>query len=418
MKFCLSLKICCVIALGYALVQACSPMDHESHLPDPELQWYEGLVSPSAAKEEMEVKLGRMRSFLEKEGKEMVIFGTERNVKWLTGAHFNGQIVLNKEGSSVYLGVHRSGELFLISNNIEVRRALDEGLQALGFKPLIYEWYLPGMLEPILQEKFGNLFSIYTDTDLPFLSPLPESFRSLRFSFTEQERLRYRALAEQVTAAVEEVCLRMQPGITERELEALTAMALWKRGIMPTVLLMAADERITDYRHALPGEKAVSSMAMVNVVAEKWNMPVAITRFVHFGPVAEETLAKFEAVAKVNAQFQQATRPGIKVRGIFGSMQNWYEKVGYRWEWEKHHQGGAIGYDDREYIIRPGVDYVIQAHQPFAWNPSITGSKMEETIITTEDGFEVLTKTGFAWPMYEVELDGKIYPQPWILIRD
>jgi antitoxin VapB len=201
-------------------------------------------------------------------------------------------------------------------------------------------------------------------------------------------------------------------------MEALTAMALWKRGILPTVLLMAVDERISNYRHALPSKAGMNKMAMVNVVAEKWNMPVAITRFVHIGPLPEETQKKFEAVAYVNANYQKATKAGQNVRGIFGSMQSWYEKAGYRWEWEKHHQGGAIGYDDREYVIRPGVNHIIRENQAFAWNPTITGSKMEETILATSDGFEVLTRSSSGWPMFDVEIDGKIYPQPWVLIKD
>jgi hypothetical protein len=33
----------------------------------------------------------------------------------------------------------------------------------------------------------------------------------------------------------------------------------------------------------------------------------------------------------------------------------------------------------------------------FAWNPTIQGAKSEDTVLVTENGFEVLTATG-EWP--------------------
>lgn len=398
---------------------ACQPMQEQNvKLPEPQLQWAQDLISLETAKEELSHKISHIQEYLLKKGKRMLIFGTERNIKWLTGGYFNSQIVLNKENASVHLAVDLSGSLYLLSNNIEVQRALDEGLQELGFKPLVYEWYLPEKLPQIMDEAFEGLDGILTDGQEPWLESVPSDFREIRFILHPLELQRYRALALEVTAAVEEVCHQLEPGMTEKEMEALTAMALWKRGILPTVLLMAVDERISDYRHALPSGASLEKMAMVNVVAEKWNMPVAITRFVHFGPLPEETRKKFEAVAYVNANYQKATKAGQNVRGIFGSMQSWYEEAGYRWEWEKHHQGGAIGYDDREYVIRPGVSHLIRENQAFAWNPTITGSKMEETILATADGFEVLTRSRTDWPMFDVEIDGKLYPQPWVLIKE
>ncbi len=74
----------------------------------------------------------------------------------------------------------------------------------------------------------------------------------------------------------------IKPGMDEYELEAMTAIELRSRGIFPTVLLTAVDERIFKYRHALPGGAVLKDYAMINIVAEKWGMPIAVTRFVYF----------------------------------------------------------------------------------------------------------------------------------------
>jgi hypothetical protein len=51
-----------------------------------------------------------------------------------------------------------------------------------------------------------------------------------------------------------------------------------------------------------------------------------------------------------------------------------------------------------------------------AWNPSITGVKSEDTVLVTDAGPEVLTRTG-AWPQARVELDGGAVERPTILAR-
>jgi antitoxin VapB len=202
----------------------------------------------------------------------------------------------------------------------------------------------------------------------------------------------------------------------EYQIEAMTANALHARGILPTVLLIAADERIAKYRHALPGGAKVKSYAMVNVVAEKWGMPMSMTRFVHFGPLPADLNDRLQKTAKVMAQYQAATVPGTPAAEIFEKAKGWYAEAGVPEEWKLHHQGGAIGYDDREWVIYPGIRQTVQPRQAFAWNPTITGAKVEDTIIAYKDSIEVVTKTG-AWPTIDVTIGGKVYPQPAILVR-
>jgi hypothetical protein len=67
-------------------------------------------------------------------------------------------------------------------------------------------------------------------------------------------------------------------------------------------------------------------------------------------------------------------------------------------------------------VIYPKVEETVQERQAFAWNPTITGTKVENTIIAFKDHIEVVT-TSDDWPMIKIELNGKTYPQPGILIR-
>jgi len=79
-----------------------------------------------------------------------------------------------------------------------------------------------------------------------------------------------------------------------------------------------------------------------------------------------------------------------------------------------HHQGGPAGYEPREYVATPGSIDTISVGQVYAWNPSITGTKSEDTILVGEMGNEVLTSMD-GWPMLSVTVDGQEYARPAVL---
>ncbi len=50
------------------------------------------------------------------------------------------------------------------------------------------------------------------------------------------------------------------------------------------------------------------------------------------------------------------------------------------------------GYASREIIATQATSQEIRVGQAFAWNPSITGAKAEDTFVLTESGPEVITR--------------------------
>ena len=79
-----------------------------------------------------------------------------------------------------------------------------------------------------------------------------------------------------------------------------------------------------------------------------------------------------------------------------------------------HHQGGPAAYEPRESLATPGNAQVVLEGQAYAWNPSITGVKSEDTILVGATGNEVLTAIS-GWPMQKVAANGETWERPAIL---
>ena len=116
----------------------------------------------------------------------------------------------------------------------------------------------------------------------------------------------------------------------------------------------------------------------------------------------------------VDAAMIAATVPGATLGAIFAQAQAAYAAEGFADEWLQHHQGGSCGYLPREVKAAPGSTTVVLADQAFAWNPSIAGTKSEDTVLCRASGCEVLG-TSAVWPTITAHRGDFTIPRPAIL---
>jgi antitoxin VapB len=118
----------------------------------------------------------------------------------------------------------------------------------------------------------------------------------------------------------------------------------------------------------------------------------------------------------VNSKYSHALKPDAKISDIFQQATKWYAELGYPGEWKFHHQGGATGYGEREYLVAPDSTEIVLDHQAFAMNPTVQGTKAEDTILVQQTRAENLSSTP-DWPKIKVELDGMVYESADVLIQ-
>jgi antitoxin VapB len=238
----------------------------------------------------------------------------------------------------------------------------------------------------------------------------------LRSQLQPAEIERYRSLGAMTARIVEDVVLHIEPGETEEEISAITASRLIQKAILPSVLLMAVDDRILKYKHALPRGRRLQRFGMVNLCARKWGLVISMTRFVHFGPMPQGLVDGFEAAAKVNGALLHATRAGATAQHLYAVAKDAYAAAGFPGAEEFHHQGGATGYGEREWVATPMGAEIVLDRQAFAWNPSCEGGKVEDTVLLRDGAIELLTETT-EFPSVETVVGGQSYRSAGVLLR-
>ncbi len=229
-----------------------------------------------------------------------------------------------------------------------------------------------------------------------------------RYELTAAEVDRFKALGRDAGKAIGDMARKVEPGMTEREVARRAVDALAAVGVDSMVTLVAADDRLKRFRHPVPTDLQWKKVLMIVVCARRGGLIASLTRIVCDGAIPEDLANRTRGSAFVNARLFDGTKPGVTGRELYELAALAYSEAGFPGEEHLHHQGGATGYRTRDWVAHPLSTEKVQNAQAFAWNPSITGSKVEETCIAFEDGIEIITATP-GWPSIPIEVEGRPY---------
>jgi Xaa-Pro aminopeptidase len=366
--------------------------------------------------EELAEKRRRIAALLDAEGLDALLLTQEGSVAWVTGGGAT-RVSMNGTDALASVLVTKDGAAYVLTDAIEAPRVAAEELPEQGVHMKVYPWE-QGRSEhraAIVTEIVGD-GAIGADAPVAGLASvrvLHDAVVRLRSSLMTAEIERYRWLAQTTAQVVEAAARAVQPGMTELQIAASYVGPLMAYGIQVPVPLVAADERIYRFRHPLPTENAVRQHALLVAGGYRWGLNASVSRAISFGRLPDDLRHRQQGCAMVDLAFTGATQPGATAAEIFAAGAKAYADAGFPGEWRLHHQGGAAGYAGREWVITPGGTQIVQESQSFAYNPSITGTKSEDTFVLRPDGTpDFLTTTG-QWPAVPgTEQD---HPRPAIL---
>jgi Xaa-Pro aminopeptidase len=362
--------------------------------------------------DEMREKERRARELMQREGLDAIAITNVGNFAWLTCGCSNYVGTANDIGAAT--AVITADAKYIVCDNIEAPRIADEEVAGRGFEFKTFAWQ-ESARDGIISE-IANGGRLGSDVPIKGARNISAALDACRQSLTEAEIERYKCLGNSAGECLSLACREIEPGMTEHEIAGMLDHFLYARGIVPTLTLIATDERISKYRHPLPTDKKLERCAMLVTGARRWGLILSATRIVHFGELPAELRRRHDAVARVDAALISATVPGARMGDVFRKAMDAYAEVGFPEEWHLHHQGGPTGYRAREFKVCEATDARMVENQAFAWNPSITGTKTEDTIVATSSGPAIISGTQ-DWPKIEVEIAGVTIARPDILVR-
>lgn len=335
----------------------------------------------------------RLVRFLDEHDLDALVLRRPSSVAWAVGGRTH--IDVSGEAGVATLVVTRDGTR-VVTSRIEADRLAAEELTDPTLDWTVLEW----LDDPATVLPAGDRVGV--DGTWPGGRDVTAELEMVRRSLLPEEVALYRALGRDAAEALTATARALGPGNTEWEWAAYAAGEVVRRGADPLVLLVAGAERVVRHRHPLPTAAPAGNLIMVVVCARRHGLFANLTRFVAAGSLTAEQQDAQSRLLQVEAAFLDGTRPGSGVGDAFTAGTAAYGRHGFDpQEWRRHHQGGPTGYLSRDHIATPACTEPVEDQQAFAWNPSVPGLKVEDTVLATAAGPEILTVDP-AWPTVEV----------------
>lgn len=348
-----------------------------------------GKRTAPASTADREVKRRRVLDILDAKGQDSLLLTTHTALTWYLDG---GRVHISLAGDPIAaLRVDRAGDHLVTFNN-EAGRIAAEELPA-GVSLHTVPWY--GNLHEAAAA-VGRSAGSSAGTPLAEAAVATE-LRAARQQLLPGESARYAHLSAELAGIMTDVLSTARPETTEFELASALAGRVVAAGAEPLVLLCNGSSR-SDFRHPLATHAPLGRRAMAVVCARRDGLVANITRWVRFDGGTPAELDAESRIAAVEADIFDATVPGTRLDRIFGEIKASYVRHGFGSEqWEQHHQGGPAGYAGRDPRVTAAATDAVVLNQPFTWNPSGPGVKIEDTVQLTESGVKVLTVDD-RWP--------------------
>ncbi|MFC5604428.1 M24 family metallopeptidase [Sporosarcina koreensis] len=229
---------------------------------------------------------------------------------------------------------------------------------------------------------------------------LDEQLNKMRNIKSEEELEKLRKAAALADHAIEIGCKEIAEGKTELEILMAIEFEMKKMGAekmsFDTMVLSGPK---TASPHGTPGDRKIQKGDFIlfdlGVVYEGYCSD--ITRTVAFGEPSEKQREIYETVKKAEQTAIDMIRPGVKARDLDKAARDVITEAGYG-DYFTHRLGHGLGISVHEFPSITGTndmemeEGMVFTVEPGIYHPEITGVRIEDDVVVTSDGVEVLTK--------------------------
>lgn len=356
-------------------------------------------------------KKKKIREFMVQEGYDAVLLARRDNFAWFSFGGDN-KIFYSMDVGYGLLAITQQ-DVFLIAQTMDIDRIYDDELKGLEIEKKAIRWYQETREQTALRLLKGK--RIAADIPLDGTQFKQDEIFALHLPYTQWEVERYREVGRMTDVLMKTVAEQIEPGMTEQEAASILLYEYGKQFSVPKVLLVGSDERIGKYRHPVPSNKKIEKTVLLHAAADIHGMHSNITRMFSFGKPTEELEERYNVLNQALASACALLIPGEKPREILERRKQIFAEHGLEVEYGNHYPGAVTGYwfGSAEPILQ---NKPIMDTQCFDWFITITGAKVEELVMATPKGGEVLSASG-VWPLQTYCEKGFCVELPKILER-
>jgi len=233
------------------------------------------------------------------------------------------------------------------------------------------------------------------------IKPVAALVESLRAIKSASERKAIRAAVELNSKAFETVMRRFRPGMTERSLAAEIAFEMRNLGAdgeaFPTIVASRAHSALP---HAEPRGVRIQSggFLLVDMGAALNGYASDMTRTMYVGHPGQRAKDLYAAVLEAQLAAIDAVKPGVPAASVDAAARAVLQRRGLG-GYFRHSTGHGLGLEIHEMprlgancdtLLEPGMAVTIE---PGAYVPGFGGVRIEDTVLVTGRGCEILTPT-------------------------
>ncbi|MEJ7528367.1 Xaa-Pro peptidase family protein [Staphylococcus hominis] len=297
---------------------------------------------------------------------ECTLYCPKMEVEEVKHSPFNGNIVGYLDTESPFdLAPHTFNTLLIESEHLTVKR----------------------------QRELTNNFNVkaYEDIDL--------TITKLRNIKDENEVKNIKKAAELADKCIDIGVSFLSEGVTEREVVNHIENEIKKYGVSEMsfdTMVLFGDHAASP--HGTPGDRTLVKNEYVlfdlGVVYNHYCSDM--TRTVKFGEPSKEARTIYDIVLKAEQSAIEAIKPGIPLQNIDKIARDIISEAGYG-DFFPHRLGHGLGLEEHEYqdvsstntnLLEAGMVITIE---PGIYVPNVAGVRIEDDILVTDTGFEVLT---------------------------
>jgi len=229
--------------------------------------------------------------------------------------------------------------------------------------------------------------------------PAEDIIEQMRMVKDNNEIIKMKKAAQIATESLKELFRKIKPGIKEIDIAAELAYIIRKNGAQKEAFdtIVGSGER-SFLPHVKPSEKKINmgELIIIDMGANYQNYHSDITRTIVLGKEKQKQKEIFSIVLEAQQRALNFLKPGIKCREVDFVARDIIEKRGYG-KYFRHNLGHGVGLDIHELpyislkdntVLSPGMVITIE---PGIYLPEIGGIRIEDTVLITEDGCEILT---------------------------